>query len=43
MLEDADDGSEGWRGGDDVASSDRFEADEHKDSLDAPEKEADSE
>lgn len=43
MLKDAEDISEGWRGGDDVASSDRFEADEHKDLLDTPEKEADSE
>ncbi|CAN6237610.1 unnamed protein product [Urochloa humidicola] len=43
VLEDAEDGSEGWPGGDDVASSVRFEADEHKDPLDTPEKEADSE
>jgi hypothetical protein len=43
VLEDADDGSEGWIGGYDVASSDRFEADEHRDSLVAPETEADSE
>ena len=43
VLEDAEDGWEGWPSGEEVASSDTFEADEHKDPQDTPEKEADSE
>ncbi|TVU33143.1 hypothetical protein EJB05_24929 [Eragrostis curvula] len=43
MLEDAEDVSEGLWCGDDVASSDKFEADEQSDPLDASEKEAFSE